>query len=227
MGFAQHKVASGFMVETSYDGRPLRGIEIEISREIDKEPYLVHVLSTTSNEKGQSAVRGLAPGRYFLDVTHAGVGGEAVELTVVSEREADASVENSLQLSWPNKKVFKVRRIAGSLFRTPFDFTKHSAEPPLAGSKLTLTDALSGTQQSVSVVQNDGSFAFPDITAGFYVLHIKQEHLTELPLDREEIEGNVFVEVLHDAKDRALPTLRLYMSDCGLGMRGKDGNEVF
>jgi hypothetical protein len=224
--FAQHKVGSTFVVETSYDGHAMPGIEIEISREMDKEPYHVHLMSVTSNETGQGVVRGITPGRYFVGVEHAGVGGDAVELTVVGDGEVDGSVENSLQLNWPNMKVFKVRRIAGTLFRTPFDPTKQSVEPPLAGSKLTLRSARTGTQEGESAVRNDGSFAFPDLTPGLYIVHIKQEHLTEQS-DQEEIDGDIFVQVLRDAKDDELPLLRLYMSDCGIGMRGKDGAEIF
>jgi hypothetical protein len=57
-------------------------------------------------------------------------------------------------------------------------------------------------------------------------VHIKQEHLTEQS-DQEEIDGDIFVQVLRDAKDDELPLLRLYMSDCGIGVRGKDGAEIF
>lgn len=226
MAFEQHKVGSAFVVGTSYDGHPMPGIEIEINREIDQEPYLVHLMSVTSNEMGQGVIRGIAPGRYFVDITHAGIGGEAIELTVVGDGEVDASIENTLQLNWPNVKVFKVRKIAGALFRTPFDPTKQSAEPPLIGSKLTLRNARTVTQEGESSVRSDGSFTFPDLRPGLYILHIKQEHLTAQP-DQEEIDGDIFVQVLRDAKDDELPLLRLYMSDCGIGMRGKDGAEIF
>jgi hypothetical protein len=156
MSFAQHKVGSAFVVETSYDGHALPGIEIEISREMDKGPYLVHLMSVTSNEMGQGAIRGITPGRYFVDLKHAGIDGEAVELTVVGDGEVDATIEKNLHLNWPNVKVFKVRRIAGALFRTPFDPTKQSVEPPLTGAKLTLTSARTVTEEGESAVRSDG-----------------------------------------------------------------------
>ena len=228
MAFAHHKVGSSFVIAISYNGRPLPGIEVEISRETDKEPYLVHVMSTRSDERGQSLIRGLDQGSYFLVVKHAGIEGEAVELKVVNDEQTDAFVEGKLELSWPNRKVFKIREVAGMLFRTPFDFTKRSTEPPLSGSKVTLTDAFTATQRSVSIVQNDGSFGFANLDAGLYILHIKQGQGTRQSGDlEEEIDGYVFVEVVPDAADHNLPLLRLYMSDCGMGMRGKDGNEIF
>ena len=228
MGFAEHKVARSFVIGVSYNGRPLQGMEVEISRETDKEPYLVVVVSTKTNEKGQSSIKALAPGRYFLVVRHAGVEGEAVELRVVADEQADAFVEDELKLNWPNRKVFKVRQIAGTLIRTPFDYRIKSVEPPLAGSKLTVIDALPATQRGVSVTQNDGKFAFADLAAGLYILRVKEEKSTKPPRGlEEEIEGNIFVEVTSNAPDQEIPVLRVYMSDCGMGMRGKDGNEIF
>ena len=131
-----------------------------------------------------------------------------------------------MKLNWPNRKVFKVRHVAGTLIRTPFDNTQRSAEPPLAGAKLTLTDAIPGTVGRVLVVQNDGRFAFADLDAGLYIVHVKQDKGAK-PFGEEEIDGDVFVEVVPNAVDQEIPVLRVYMSDCGMGMRGKDGNEIF
>ena len=227
MGFEQHKVRGAFVVETLHEGHAMPGIEVDISREADNEPYLVHLMSSTSNEAGQSKIHGITPGRYLLEVKHAGIDGEAVELTVVSDGQADTSVENTLQLNWPNVKVFKVRRIAGSLFKTPFDPTRLAAEPPLVGSRLTLTNARTVTKEGESTVQNDGSFTFPELMPGLYILHIKQEYLTGQSDQEEQIDGDIFVQILQDAKDSELPLLRLYMSDCGLGMRDKHGEAIF
>lgn len=226
MGFAQHKVKSTFVVEISYHGQPLQGIETEISRETHQEPYLILVSSVQSDENGRVPIRGLDPGDYFLAVKHAGIGGEAVELKVVGEGEGDASIENTVKLGWPNRKVFKIRRVAGKLVRTPFDFRTGSAEPPLAGAKLTLTDALPGTRRTASVVQTNGKFEFGSLDAGLYIVHIKQDE-TKGPIGDERIDGDIFVEVSRDATDLELPLLRLYMSDCGMGIRGVDGNEIF
>ena len=230
MAFAQHNVAQSFVIKVSYNGRPLQGIEVEINRESDKEPYLVVVVSTKTNEKGQSSIKALAPGSYFLVVRHAGVEGEAVELKVVAGDKADALVEDELKLNWPNRKVFKVRQIAGTLIRTPFDYRIKSLEPPLAGSKLTVIDALPATTREVSVVKDDGTFAFANVDAGLYFVRVKEERSTKPSSgseSEEEIEGNIFVEVVPNGTDQEIPVLRLYMSDCGMGMRGKDGNEIF
>ncbi len=174
MSFAQHKVGRDFVIEISYNGHPLEGIEAEISRETPQEPYLSVVASTRTNASGESSIKELAPGSYFLVVRHAGVDGEAVELKVVGQEQSDASIEGRLKLNWPYRKVFKVRQIAGTLLRAPFDNTQHSAETPLAGAMLTLTDALPATKRSVSVVQDDGRFVFANLDSGLYILHVKQ-----------------------------------------------------
>jgi len=228
MAFAQHKVARNFVIDVSYNGRPLQGIEVVINRESGREPYLVVAVSTKTNEKGQSPIRALTPGSYFLVVRHAGIDGEAVELKVVADEQADAFVEQELKLNWPNKKIFRVRQIDGTLIRTPFDNRTKLAEPPLAGAELTLVDALSAAQRGVSMVEDDGRFAFADLDAGLYIVRVREERSVKLSSEMEEaIEGYIFVEVAPSAADQEIPVLRVYMSDCGMGMRGQDGNEIY
>ena len=229
MGLPEHNVTRNFVVRVSYNGHPLPGIETEIYRENDTEPYLVVAVSTKTDEKGQSSISALPPGPYFLVVRHAGVDGEALELKVVADEQADAFVEEELELNWPHKKVFKVRQLAGTLIRTPFDNRTKSAETPLANSKLTLVEALPATLREASVVKDDGSFAFIDIPSGLYIVRVKQDKGTKPspPAFEDEIEGAIFVEVGPNAVDREIPPLHLYMSDCGMGMRGVDGNEIF
>jgi len=229
MSFPEHTVSRSFVVRVSYNGQPLQGIEVEINRENDKEPYLVVVASTKTNEKGQSSVTALPPGPYFLVVRHAGIEGEAVELKVVADEQADAFVEDELKLDWPHKRVFKVRRLTGTLVRTPFDNRMKSVEPPLAGAKLTLIDALAARQRGISIVEKNGRFIFADLDAGLYIVRIKQDKDTKPspPPFEGEIEGAIFIQVAPSAVDEEIPLLRVYMSDCGMGMRGKDGNEIF
>jgi hypothetical protein len=227
-GFAEHKVGSSFLVRVSYEGQPLRGIETEISRETPKEPYFTVVASTKTNENGESEIKSLDPGNYFLVVKHAGIDGEAVDLKVVDKQQPDTLVEDRLNLSWPYRNVLKVRQVAGTLVQTPFDSTVRSIEPPLANAKITLIDAIPATQHSVSVVQKNGRFAFKNLNPGLYILHIKQDKDSKQASDFEEkIEGDIFVEIVPNAAERKIPLLRLYMSDCGMGGRGKDGKEAF
>ena len=223
-----HKVGSNFLVEISYSGRPLQGIEISLSRETQKEPYFVLVSSTLSDAQGKVSIRSLTPGHYLLIVKHAGIEGEGADLNVVSDDQADKFVEDELKLGWPGRKVFKVRKIAGSLVRTPFDFTKRVSEPPLAGAKLTLIDALPATQRGTYAVGTDGKVSFSNLNPGLYIVQVKQDTKIDLVgYPEEEIDGNIFVEIAPGTADQEIPLLRLYMSDCGMGMRGKDGNEIF
>jgi hypothetical protein len=223
-----HNVGTNFVVEVSYSGKPLQGIEINLSREMNKEPYFVLVRSTFSDDEGRVSIRRLTPGHYLLVVKHAGIEGDAADLNVVSKDQANKFVEDELKLSWPSRKVFKVREIAGVLVRTPFDFTKRITEPPLAGAKLTLIDALSATRRGTFTVGIDGRFSFTNLNPGLYIVQVKQDKKINLVgYLEEEIEGDIFVEIASNSVDQEIPLLRLYMSDCGMGMRGKDGNEIF
>ncbi len=226
--FAKHRVRGSFVVQIAYNGRPLKGVELKLSRETHKEPYFIDVLSAKSDGNGEISINGLAPDAYFLEIKHAGTYGEAVELSVVGHDQQDALVEDRLKLKWPDTKVFKAHKIAGVLVRTPFDFTKRVTEPPLVGANLTLIDAFPATQLGTFVVGTDGKFSFPNLSPGLYIVQVKQDKKIDLVGYLEDgIEGDIFVEIAPNAAEQEIPILRLYMSDCGMGMRGKDGNEIF
>ena len=221
----EHKVRGNLVVEISYNGQPLQGIEIHLSQNSQKEPYLVAVTSTVSDAKGRAAITGLTPGKYLLVVKHAGIEGEPAELKVVPDDQEDKFVQDELKLSWPNRKVFKVHDITGVAVRTPFDYRKHS-ESPLEGAKLTLTDAIPAARLRESVVGADGRFGFSGLKPGLYILHIRQKDIPRAASE-EQIEGDIFVEVVSDARDQQMPRLRLFMSDCGMGIWLNDNEVVF
>ena len=217
----QHTVRNRFTLKIYYGDKPLQGIKIEIAREMQEAPYFVLVTSTRSDEKGQSLVDGVTPGKYLLSLKHADVGGQAVWLTVISGADVGQFAEEELKLSWPHRKAFQARQVAGRIVRTPFDCSKNLPEPPLAGAKLTVMGAFYDIQPMVSEVQDDGRFSFSGLEAGVYILHIKGR-----PYGSDsEMEGNIFVEVAGNALDQQLPLLRRFMSECGMGIRC-EGNRV-
>jgi hypothetical protein len=228
MSFPQYTVGSSFSVETWYNNRPMKGIEVELSRETDKEPYLELAVSLSSDEKGQSFFHSLTPGRYFMVVKHAGIEGEAVELKVVQDEPYDPSAQASLRLKWPSRSILRLRQIAGTLIRAPITTVsslgvRSTSEVALAGAKLSLTDALAARMLKTSVTDKQGRFAFADLGAGLYVVHILEDGAQT----NAGIDGDLFVEVAADATTQELPELKLLMSDCGMGVVGKKGSISF
>ena len=112
--FPTYQVESDFVVLIADRGKPLSGIEVRVAREVKKpEFHFETVFWNTTDEKGEIAVHGLSPGRYFITATHADVESEqAAELEVSTKSPASRS---KLTLDWPAHVIFGLQSIEGIL----------------------------------------------------------------------------------------------------------------
>jgi hypothetical protein len=209
--FREYTVSLPLAVNISYAGLPLSGIDVQVSPDMD--PLRI-VATIRSDKDGHALIKALGVGKYLIVTKHAGIEGDAAILNVKAKRnETNIPVD----LKWPSQSPFKVRKLAGTLMRTKlFKVAGQNGisrvQEPLSSTNIRLTEALSEVVLGEWPSDGQGSFAFNDVRPGLYILHVSDQ-LTE---SRLRIDGDVFVEIVPDAKEEKMPDLGLYMSDCGL-----------
>src|SRR5579863_1412363 len=169
--FPTYKVKSEFVVSVTYHEKPVSGIEVEISREVEKPDFHFEIaVWDRTDDYGQVHAQGLAPGRYLIVTRHMDIeGDEAFELEVSKSPDA----VSKLGMAWPAHTAFTLRQIAGILasdkdIRNPFKQSE-----PLSGASVLLLDAKSGQQIGATVANDQGHFSFDaSVEPGLYVLRI-------------------------------------------------------
>jgi hypothetical protein len=163
-----------FAVRIRHADKPLPGATVEIigpQGTNDAKRFTV----TTGND-GVARITNLAPGDYWLNAEHLGVGA-AYHCFHVNEKPSRKAKRN-LAYDWGDLAP-RTRRIAGKLVDsqpgkgggTPIWNLLHRVDVPIADAKLTLDNATSGAVYHTTSDAN-GAFAFDGIPNGTYVLHI-------------------------------------------------------
>ena len=216
-GFPTYEVTNDFTVSVTNHGKPLSGVEVKVRREVKKPSFhFENAFWDTTDANGDVSVRGLAAGRYFITVMHAGVESEqAGELEVGSK---SSSARSRLTLEWPAHTVFPIQNLAGVV-------AVDRGLLPLPGAVMLLVDATSGQQIGAAVADQKGRFEFRGwVDPGLYILRISAQGVEKRA--GTLLSGSIFVRLDSEAKDKELPRLGLMMSSCGLSAYRDDDTMV-
>lgn len=159
-----------FTVTIKHQGKPLQGVSIKVTG-----PDSTIRFSGLTTAKGLVEVGGPVPGDYWLDATFLGIN-SAYFCFHVSDRPSHRA-KRRMQYDWGDLAP-ATRHLAGRLVdsqpgtgESPLWNLVHRVNIPIAGAKLTLQNPVTNEIHSALSDQN-GSFAFDQIPAGVYVLHI-------------------------------------------------------
>ena len=159
-----------FAVTIQHQGKPLQGVSIKVTA-----PDSTIKFSGVTTSKGLVEVAGLVPGDYWLDASFLGINA-AYFCFHVSERPSHRA-KRRVQYDWGDLAP-ATRQVAGRLVdsqpgkgESPIWNLVHRVNVPIAGAKLTLQNPMTDEIHSAFSDQS-GSFAFDQISAGVYVLHI-------------------------------------------------------
>ncbi len=210
IGLPRYKVLSNFdVVVKGPAGQPLDGIRVAIHNFDGKArpPDTTVAVSFTDND-GRATFRGLKPGHNLVFVARGEITGDATELDVV-----ESNGLTTLQLKWPDSKIFTTERVAGALLRAGIPGVPNmDVDTTLANVDLTLTQASSGREVGRTSTDNQGKFAFTGVVPGLYAMHMKWHG----------IEGYVLLEIDIKTRDAGPSIYSINPTDCGLGL-GKRG----
>jgi hypothetical protein len=154
-----------------HQGKPLQGVTVKVT---DADAALHFSGVTTAI--GSVRVTSLPPGDYWLDVDFLGIGA-AYQCFHVADR-ASRHAKQRVSYEWGDLAP-ATRRIAGKLIdsqpgtgESPIWNLVHRVNVPITGAKLNLQNPI--TRQVYSTVSNQsGAFAFDEVPAGTYVLHVE------------------------------------------------------
>jgi hypothetical protein len=162
-----------FVVKIRHADKPLPGAIVEITGPQgtnDAKRFTV-----TTDKDGVARITNLAPGDYWLNAEHLGIGA-AYHCFHVNEKPSRKAKRN-LAYDWGDLAP-GTRRIAGKLVDsqpgkggTPIWNLLHRVDVPIADAMLTLLNTTTGAVYHTTSDAN-GAFAFDGIPNGAYVLHI-------------------------------------------------------
>jgi hypothetical protein len=191
------------VIEISNGDKHLQGAEVVVLRKLDPPYILKAVESQQSNEEGLASIRGLPPGQYRVLVRHTGITGEQANVTVIS---GVAAEQARVKLSWPLERTLRTQQVLGT-------FYAGRDQAPLFGATLSLSQVFPDGLALRVKTNMEGQFVFPSVPQGIYVLNIAERKDGSAA---NGVDGNVFVEVSHDAENH-IPALLLTHTSCGLG----------
>jgi hypothetical protein len=227
MSSSEVVIGRNFEVFVANKGKPLEGVEVRISKSIEKPDFHVEsVASGVSGANGLVSFKNIRKGRYYVTATHAGIDASMAYLVVKAKQSP-----SRIGIEWPGRDILEVRAIEG-LFNARFfrdtgrgvvlDMA-YKQEGPFSNQNLRLTRADSGQIVGSTTTDGHGRFAFTPVQPGLYILHVKEATTTKSRHDMD-IEGDIFVQVNASASDSELPALQLNESDCGLDYKRVDSN---
>ena len=207
----RYKVRSNFdLIVKVPDGQTQDGIRVAIHN-FDEQPRpsdTTIAVSFTDND-GRATFRGLKPGHYFVLVKCGEITGDDAELDVV-----ESNGLTTLQLKWPDDKIFATERIEGTLLRAGIPGVPNmDKDKTFANVDLTPTEVSSGRKVGRASTDGQGNFAFTEVVPGLYAMHMKWHG----------IEGYVLLKVDIKTKDAEPSIYSINPTDCGLGLAKRGG----
>ncbi|MEQ1887394.1 MAG: hypothetical protein ABL967_20190 [Bryobacteraceae bacterium] len=162
-----------FSVNVVHDGRPLPGVTVTITRELNGDS--AEQFKGKTDEEGKIRKISLPPGDYWISVEYLGIsaGNECFQ---VFDRET-IHAKSKLKYEWGDDAP-AVSQVTGKLIDSqsgqsdsPIWNIIHRVDVPITGAKLILDHARNGSRYETHS-GDDGSFDFQDVTPGTYVLHV-------------------------------------------------------
>jgi hypothetical protein len=208
------KVGRRFSVQVVYQGKPIEGLQIELSTDPKGNEESRSLLTLITNARGMSEFAGIKPGSYYIAVKHDAF--PYSEEIVVDSRGSKSPAEK-ITFEWPGTKPISIRSVAGLLnaqIRTesPLNDQAHPVFGPLGGAKLTLLRAVSGEIVESQTASESGAFQFQWVAAGLYLLHVE---IAENASRRYRTDnGYVPIDVDPSGRESSL-NLFLYPGVCG------------
>jgi len=210
-----------FKVRAFHDGKPLSGVSVRIARtgEGGSEKFFLG----TTDPSGSVRITNLPPGNYWIytDLLGIGAGTECFHVAAHSTSKA----LKSLKYEWGDLAP-ATTNIKGSLVDsqpgpvgTPIERLLHRVAVPIPNAKLTLHDALKGSAIP-TVTDDNGTFSYPGIPKGTYVLHIDSG---TAPGGREYDSSDILIVLTDKAK---MDSLRLVRREASGGSCGGTSLEL-
>src|SRR5579862_1871158 len=172
------QVGPNFRVRVEDQGRPVKGLRVEISR----DRFTANRVVTDRN--GFALFRNVRSGLYHLSVDHdAGVpAGANVEVRL------DGPTESTVPLTWPSSAPVLVRSLKGTIHAP--EYLPGQFQPRLS---LALLEGVSGRRLKGEESTDKGEFNFGDAAPGLYFLYLKPSGLSGW--SGEQITGLIAVAV--------------------------------
>ena len=185
-----------FVVEVTDRGRPVAGLQIELSTNPsgDRDSRTVKVVATDAN--GLAAFGGVKPGGYFVGTKQPAFR-QNVEIKVVKKPKPGNSPK--VYFDWPGRQALSARTVSGvlngdvSTGNLAADFKPPLPHRPVVGAKLTLANLVSGEVVSSTMTTQGGRFDFGGVSAGHYWLRVEKPTQSEVRWRYPE--GYLLVEV--------------------------------
>jgi hypothetical protein len=219
------KIGGDFVVGVFNQGKPVAGLQIELStdpRSGDAESHTVSIVTTAAD--GWARFASVRPGPYYVGIKHPAYA-YSEELQVM--RHPAKGSPDKVTFEWPGWKPLTTQSVSGSLnghVRTDRGLGPDLSQPiysPVQGAKITLSKAVTNEMLDVQKTQESGMFTFAPVPAGFYFLRV------ETPVSNAvhwhyPIDGYVPVVVDPSAK---FPSLDLFLDDAICGELGYEQRE--
>lgn len=211
------KIGRDFLVEVFNQGKPVQGLQIELSTDPgsgDEESRIVSIVTTDAN--GWAKFVSVRPRLYYIQIKHPAYG-SSEELLVM--RHPPKSSPENIMFEWPGVKPLSTQSVSGLLngrVRTERELLSDLSHPtysPVRGAKLTLSKAVTNEIVDWQMSQESGSFSLQSVPAGLYFLRVERPNTSEArwlyPPD-----GYVAIQVDPSAK---LSSLNLFLDNaiCG------------
>lgn len=166
------EVQTTFVVSVTYNESPLAGVSVQIRSNAQENPKVW--FSGKTDKSGLVAVENLRPGEYWISTEFLGVSAGQHCFQVRSRAKKPKS---RLDFEW-GEWAISTRAVAGSLtVYRPGSGTNlmqrliHQTRESGAAISMSLID-IENNETYQATTSSDGSFAFPGIPEGTYVLHI-------------------------------------------------------
>ena len=170
--FPEWKRGRSFIVRVTVDGAPFAGMRVVL--EPEDETLKSEQRETISNSTGTARFSHIKPGRYYVEAQRLGVG-TGPGTVIVGKRGSSEPIG----VEWPMRGAYTVTTLDGRFEWKPFTALLKTEPPPsssapLSNAKLTLNRIDSEKEIASVVTDLNGSFSFPAVEPGAYLLHIQE-----------------------------------------------------
>jgi hypothetical protein len=188
-------IGRSFLVNVSDRGRPVVGLQIELTTEGKKKDHAVAIFKTDA--KGSVQFENVRAGRYFVGIKQPAFG-YSEEIRVMQHPPKESA--KGLAFEWPGWKPLSTTTVSGSITgvaRTDRGLLLDTTAPiysSVVGAKLTLMNALSDKPVEMQISSDAGRFEFHAVPAGLYLLRVETP-VSQPPRWRYPNDGYVPIEV--------------------------------